>query len=503
MSHSGWCGQLDVRTAVENVINLLMFQRTIRIIVSYCVCFVILTLFMVALVLYDVFIYIVCSRYVRQITVAALLHVQNPHGYDDDCDGLTDEEPERFCAPPETQINRFCMDDNNRVAGLDMAVDAHGELWVVRASITSGSVYLSHIEHDGTENREQIYGRTAIAGNFPMVDAAITLHNERPAVCFWKATTGTLFASLRGAAGDWTAEEILDRDVSGQDCDIVSVNGQIVVVYRDDEALWLARRLGAGNWRTERIDAPESSAAYDLEVHVHQGSIYIAHTDRELGQLRLTHQANGGWATVTVRTGRSIGFRPKLMVLGQRLFVIHGETPQFPDQGGDATLLLTDLRIPTLDDIETVQLVISGQGGAQAIMPYQQSALVLARSRMRDAVFGDQDGLLLRKLIAGDSVNSLEVYDIADRRHTFTRLNLSSDPFGLPVISFVDEGGSLRGEPGFGRACFYRPNDLDGDHIPDVAEIDLGTDPDHPDTDRDGRTDGQEVLHDGTDPLQP
>lgn len=45
--------------------------------------------------------------------------------------------------------------------------------------------------------------------------------------------------------------------------------------------------------------------------------------------------------------------------------------------------------------------------------------------------------------------------------------------------------------------------DSDGDSLPDIEEAELGTDPDHPDSDRDGQDDRFEVLLAGTDPLSP
>ena len=79
---------------------------------------------------------------------------------------------------------------------------------------------------------------------------------------------------------------------------------------------------------------------------------------------------------------------------------------------------------------------------------------------------------------------------------------MQADPFGLPVIGFADEGSPNGGDNGFGRVCFYRPSDSDLDHVPDVIEDEIGTDPNRADTDGDGRTDGDELLIDGTDPLQ-
>lgn len=45
--------------------------------------------------------------------------------------------------------------------------------------------------------------------------------------------------------------------------------------------------------------------------------------------------------------------------------------------------------------------------------------------------------------------------------------------------------------------------DSDGDGLSDVEEKNLGTDPDNPDTDDDGLTDGEEHFDTGTDPLDP
>ena len=45
--------------------------------------------------------------------------------------------------------------------------------------------------------------------------------------------------------------------------------------------------------------------------------------------------------------------------------------------------------------------------------------------------------------------------------------------------------------------------DSDNDGLPDMTELNMGTDPAKPDSDNDGVSDGQEVIYDGTDPLDP
>jgi len=56
----------------------------------------------------------------------------------------------------------------------------------------------------------------------------------------------------------------------------------------------------------------------------------------------------------------------------------------------------------------------------------------------------------------------------------------------------------LRSDPGL-----YFDLDSDGDGLPDWYEVQIGTDPAHADTDRDGLSDGDEVMIYGTDPLNP
>jgi hypothetical protein len=83
-----------------------------------------------------------------------------------------------------------------------------------------------------------------------------------------------------------------------------------------------------------------------------------------------------------------------------------------------------------------------------------------------------------------------------------------------PVDYFDSEEADMTGEqPEFddidedttsnGASFVSEPVDSDGDGLPDSLEIELGTDPFSPDTDKDGLTDGDEVLIWKTNPLNP
>ncbi|MEM1178273.1 MAG: hypothetical protein AAGM22_08020 [Acidobacteriota bacterium] len=73
-------------------------------------------------------------------------------------------------------------------------------------------------------------------------------------------------------------------------------------------------------------------------------------------------------------------------------------------------------------------------------------------------------------------------------------------------VTFTEGGGISIEEAGGGaqevRLWRVQPDD-DGDGLGNGDERLLGTDPTNPDTDGGGRTDGQEVLVDGTNPLDP
>ena len=115
---------------------------------------------------------------------------------------------------------------------------------------------------------------------------------------------------------------------------------------------------------------------------------------------------------------------------------------------------------------------------------------------LRSTLFGDSDALVLYSVIRCSHRSSSSLG--SQNRHTYRFTRVAADPFGLPVVAFVDAIGGAR------RKCTYlllETRDSDADQIPDEVEIELGTDPALPDTDGDGRTDGEEVLRDATDPL--
>ncbi len=127
--------------------------------------------------------------------------------------------------------------------------------------------------------------------------------------------------------------------------------------------------------------------------------------------------------------------------------------------------------------------------------------VLVARERLRHPIFGQNDALrMFDRLPAISEYQVLEGSDGAGQRHLYLRLRVEGHPFDRPLIAFSDERAPFHDDPGGGLACLWRPVDSDADWVPDADEGDLGTDPENPDTDGDGRDDGQEALFDNSDP---
>lgn len=320
--------------------------------------------------------------------------------------------------------------------------------------------------------------------------------------------------------------------------------GAEATVFACASSLMMVEQQNNGTW-TSRVINGNGASGLDVTVaHTNDGHLFVAHTDALNGNLQVEHYANGSWGRHSEPVARPVGnrpnatgttgLRPSIAIVGDEVEVVHG--PQMGrelDDGWDSGILyITTYQISTNSwvSFSSLGFLPGAVGGGHAIANLDDRAWIFTRERSRRGgpIPIDYDSLYLARYSEPRFEYPLETYSQAVTRQLFTNLTASADPFGLPLLMFssqpslnpfasqcfqfgnlppscaapfvCDVGSNRCYEPE--RVCFYRPIDTDGDRVPDYEENERGTNPDIADTDGDGRSDGEEILIDGTNPLQ-
>ena len=235
---------------------------------------------------------------------------------DDDCDGLIDEAPEAFCAPPEQQLTRFCLSDNNQYIALDMTVDRLGEIYVSRASLVQGNLNFTHVRRDGTHDKhagpiQGIYvSKSSHSGHRP--------HRRRRTahICFRNARSRRFQYGFQNPDGSWNLENMPTEGDGGIECAIGLIRGRPVIAYRQNGELMFAERQADATWSTSVVDSvANSTVGLELDMQIHNGVPYVVHRDTNSLSFRLTYRRDGNWRTMAGPIGRGLagggfGFRP-------------------------------------------------------------------------------------------------------------------------------------------------------------------------------------------------
>ncbi|MCP3423565.1 Ig-like domain-containing protein [Nocardioides pinisoli] len=178
-------------------------------------------------------------------------------------------------------------------------------------------------------------------------------------------------------------------------------------------------------------------------------------------------------------------------------------TPTLPLLPGDHTLTATATDEAGNTDTDTVTITIDLEGGGEPAPPaapditspapgatVQDTTPAISGTGQPGATVEVQEGsVLLCTAVVGDdgrwSCSSGVV--LQPGPHTVTATQTIGDrTSGADTVTFT---------------VVPAPGDADGDNLPDQQEGTTGTDPNDPDTDDDGLSDGQEVNTTGTDPL--
>jgi hypothetical protein len=477
---------------------------------------------------------------------------------DEDCDGVTDEGVDRFCGEPELALERGCLG----VAPYQVpggGVDDGLHLGVRHTIAADGKVHFTRSSNAG----EMVYSRMGpgrMETRHPMIDAAIEgtrasaliiASTGRPVAAFTlpRPYGPLVFFSDREsptAQNHWTYDQVDSSSWVSNDVTLVEFGGKIRVFYRKitDVPCETGRRANQGSasvfacgsslmmgayennaWVLTAINNTNGAAVGFGVVHAvsEDGStLYVAHGDANNGHLVVEVLRDGQWTrhnedSAPAQGNRpaesgSTGMRPSIAAFANELVIVHSpwQGAELDTQSDSGVLYTTRYNLISESWYsETLSYLGDSVGGGQSIANISGAEWVFARERFRStgSAISELDALHLGRTTSPQLSQQLESYSFSQTRHLFNNLQLSADRFGLPFLSYSDQPGGIC--MNFGgvefcpteRVCFYRALDTDRDRVPDFAEVTLGTDPDLADSDGDGRSDGQEVLVDNTDPL--
>jgi hypothetical protein len=374
--------------------------------------------------------------------------------------------------------------------GLQIVVDDLARRHLLRVRVVGGDLRYSRIDVDGTVLTETVATRVSRLAIDEVEHPELALWDGAPVACFYDATAQRMRFAERVGADDW---QVQDLAVGGRDgCSLLTSGADRWVVWAGSAGdIRAARRTGANTW-AEEVVAVDTGTAVDAEA-LSDGRLVVAFGDPS-GALNISIRAvAGGWTSdFTYPFSGGWGWEPSIIVDGASFTVVHGLFPEESDSGVVRTTGEVGAWVNEM-------LIDGAYGGSIDARLTSWGETVAARELSRSALFGQSDGLHLYPAVGARTV--LEWYSQAAQRHRFESVDLAVDPFGEPVVAAFDQRSPFVGLEEGGFVCVWNPDDQDADGVPDVVEAQLGTDPALADTDGDGRTDGEELLVDDTDPL--
>jgi Notch 1 len=395
-------------------------------------------------------------------------------------------------------LTKTCLDDESAGEALELAVDSIGDIHLSRVLSSSRELVYTHVDPQGQVNNEIVTGPVSPFVGSRLIQTDIETEGSIPYICFRDKLANRVRLAFK-TGGNWSIETI-QSSVTGDGCTLTIDEGTIVVAYEASGKLNLATRTAPNNWQRQIVDSVSGQrvgVTPDMKISS-AGHRVIAHRNRTQNVLRITENRDGVWRTVQADHGFfNGGLEPRLaFTSAQSVEVFHGLESSSLGSESDVGLLRTTGIVGGA--YSSNQVSGTSLGGSVDAMFGAEGLVVATRQLIRSALFGSFDGLLL---LNGPTLaeTRLENYGPADGRHVFQFIRLDGDPFGLTVLSFFDSQTAFAGARE--AVCLYRPIDTDRDRLPDSVESVLGTNPNLADTDNDGRTDGEEVLIDETDPL--
>lgn len=396
-------------------------------------------------------------------------------------------------------FEKICLPQEDAGDGLSLAVDRRNRLHLARISRLTGSLLHTTVHADGQIADAQVVAGVTLLALNEVDDTQILVEGDRPRICYHHAVSNAFEVAIQTPQG-WQ-REVVHRGVgAGRWCTLRAWRRTMVSVFgSDDGRLRMAMRRGPNDWEVSIIDEADEAVGREVTLTEIGGALVAAHRT-ESNLLRISWQLADGWQSQPLLgLALEAGAAPVALAGDDgALRVVHG-TPG-PPGTSDGGLMLTTGHLGMFD---TITISDEETGGSNGAIWLNGAVALTTRLFRRNAVFGNADGLRYYRSAQIGFFDTLEAANSAERRRVFRNIDMAPDAFGLPLIGTLEEAGRFQDMRGTAFTCIWRPRDLDQDGIPNDAEARYNTLPDNPDTDGDGRLDGEEVLVHETNPLVP
>jgi len=326
----------------------------------------------------------------------------------------------------------------------------------------------------------------------------LIFRNNTPHI-FSVDTFGNLFLRKKLASG-WEIE-LVETGVSKNSLDAISCGSDICLSFQDtaSQSLKLGRGL-PGDWDISLVDSDSGTGAMTSLGLLSDGRIVIVYYDsgaarprvaKEIGQYTWNRESVGlfdhqfgAWPSVVVAADNTIHFSSTRLDQNdpnRDLGVYYAR--QFPGQQWEVNLVSDDF---------------VGEKSQVGISSNNEVFLTQRYSRFSSS-YGNETSLEVSKL-SGSGNWDLERLWGDSGIYNISEVNLKADYWGNSVIAANYSRGPALGQSAADAIRLFRPQDSDGDGLPDNQEAAYGASASNPDSDGDGFLDGVEVTVYGTDP---
>ncbi len=422
--------------------------------------------------------------------------------------------------PAQAELNpvaleRDCIEEA-QPQGLSVALDAQRRAHLFFFSNFNELIHLTISELTGEINTEREVLTSFNTSDSVLKHSRSTRLQQGIATCYMDPVQQGIVVYEK--QGEHSQTSLALSTISPSYCDIISENDVLwlsavssgeLIVARGDAQYNLDQELIGRVW-TQEVAVPFSASGYSAIVRSgdklwaasQAGGTSLFLASRPINQVQ-------AWTVeqVSATDGQAFGERLQLSArsagFNGQVWATHGRLTTNPILNSDKGFIITEIYEGAWDNYDPIANFSAGTYHDAFGGPVRGSEegylYVLTRSHLRSSIFGNSDALMLlryQSLTSNPNTQYLEG-PLSGTGKIFTELAMGQDPLA-ELMAFSHHYDNI-----LGQLCRWSAPDQDHDGLPNAYENQIGTQVDQSDSDQDGKSDGEEVLLTGTDPLSP